>query len=370
MIYIWRNLFQRKVRTGLSMLGVSVSVAGIVALMSVALGMRGSLDNYMEASGASLIVISKNVADLIFSRVRPDDIELIEAVEGVDSVSRANFTMVEVGDMPMVFCFGRHPSEKIMEKYDAFLVDGRRHRALGEIMVGSGIAEDLGVSVGDTLDLFGKEILGVKEFAVVGVYESNIGWENGGVVVHADIVKNTLGGGTAFPIVFVYTTAGAVETVKQDIMQRAPHLLALHPGEFTERFNDQLEVVDDAIFLITIIALVIGVLGVLNTMMMSVAERTREIGMLRALGWSRGLVIRLILTEGILLSVMGGVIGLVLRKSIAATPRPACIARASRLLPASRRRNGQPYPIAAANHPIAHGAEVSSTRAVSAPPSG
>ena len=62
----------------------------------------------------------------------------------------------------------------------------------------------------------------------------------------------------------------------------------------------------------TAIAIAIGVLGVLNTMMMSVSERTREIGMLRALGWPRSLIARLIVIEGLLLSILGGLLGLLL----------------------------------------------------------
>ena len=91
MTYIWRNLFQRKVRTGLSMLGVGVAVASVVALVSVSVGLRGSLDHYMEASGASLMVFSGQAADLVFSKVTLDDVARIRAIDGVDAVSRVHF---------------------------------------------------------------------------------------------------------------------------------------------------------------------------------------------------------------------------------------------------------------------------------------
>jgi putative ABC transport system permease protein len=59
------------------------------------------------------------------------------------------------------------------------------------------------------------------------------------------------------------------------------------------------------------VAVVIGAVGMLNTMVMSVFERTREIGILRAIGWRRSRVVRMILMESILLSIGGGVIGTV-----------------------------------------------------------
>ena len=59
-----------------------------------------------------------------------------------------------------------------------------------------------------------------------------------------------------------------------------------------------------------LIALIIGAVGVLNTMIMSVFERTREIGILRAIGWRKSRVVRLILYESLLLSVVGAVVGI------------------------------------------------------------
>jgi len=133
LIYILRNLCQRKIRTGLSMLGVSVAVAGVVALISVSEGLRGSLDHYMEASGASIIVFSGEAADLVFSKVTLDDVARIRAIDGVESVSRVHFSAYrppKTGGkppaLPAVFLFGRYPNERIMNKYGGFLKEGRR----------------------------------------------------------------------------------------------------------------------------------------------------------------------------------------------------------------------------------------------------
>ena len=311
--YIWRNLLQRKVRTGLSMLGVSVSVAGIVALISVALGMESSLDDYMEASGASLLVISRNVADLIFSTVTTDDIEAIRAMPGVESTSRSNFHMARTphtgngpAPIPLILCFGRYPDEELIQKYRRFLVEGRLFEEETEILASQYVAEVLDWKLGTKVPLFGAE------YTVVGIYNSNIAWENGGILIHADVLAQQLGRRENYTLVFVYTAPAAGEAVKTRIDEQLPHLIAVPPAELTTQFADQLEIIDEFIAIITIIALVVGVLGVLNTMMMSVSERTREIGMLRALGWSKRRVLTTIIVEGVLLSIIGGAVGLVL----------------------------------------------------------
>jgi len=306
--YIWRNLLLRKVRTGLSMLGVAVSVAGIVSLISVALGMKGSFDQYLEESGASLVVFSKDVADLIFSSVRTEDIEAIRGMDGVEALARTNLQIARPpapAPLPLIICFGRHPEERLMEKYKGLLVAGRLLQRRDEIVAAKYIAKQMRWEIGDKVTLLGQE------FTVVGFYEPDIAWEKG-ILIHAGFLADQLGRKDSYSIVFVYTAPADSEAVRKEIEEKLEHLTAVPPDALTKRFDDQLKIIDDFIIMITLIALVVGVLGVLNTMMMSVSERTREIGMLRALGWSKGRVVRTIIIESVLLSVFGGAFGLLL----------------------------------------------------------
>ncbi len=306
--YVWRNLLLRKVRTGLSMLGVAVSVAGIVSLISVALGMKGSFDQYLEESGASLVVFAKDVADLIFSSVKNEDIEAIGAMDGVEAVARTNIHMARPPSparLPLIICFGRYPEERLMEKYRDLLVAGRLLERRDEIVAAKYIARQMRWKLGEKVKLLGHE------FTVVGLYEPEIAWENG-VLVHAGFLAEKLGRTGSYTMAFVYATPSARDRVRRAIEEKLPHLVAVPPSGLMKRFAEQLEIIDDFIIMITAIALVVGVLGVLNTMMMSVSERTREIGMLRALGWSKARVVMTILVEGLLLSVLGGALGLVL----------------------------------------------------------
>lgn len=309
MRYIWRSLFTRKVRTGLSMLGVSVSVAGVVALISVAEGMRGSLDTYMESTGASLLVFSDNVADLIFSSVSEEEIEGIRGLDGVEAVSRSNFYMTTPPPgwkLPIktVLCFGRFPDEPVMQRYQSLLTEGRLLRSPDEVMVSRQLAESADCHTGDKLPLLDRE------FEVVGIFEPDIAWENLGVILHADVIAEKSGRKGNYTVLFVYTDDDRRDEVRARIPKEFPGLTAVPSNELTSHFSDQFELLDEFIAIITVIAIVIGVLGVLNTMMMSVSERTREIGMLRALGWSRGRIVSLIFCEGVLLSLFGGVIGI------------------------------------------------------------
>ena len=77
-----RKCVERKHRPALGLYGSAVGVAGIVAMIPVAHGMRDSISIYFEKTGASLVVMSRGVADIAFSRVSPEEVAIIEAIDG------------------------------------------------------------------------------------------------------------------------------------------------------------------------------------------------------------------------------------------------------------------------------------------------
>jgi len=319
MIYIWRNLLQRKVRTLLSVLGVAVAIGGVVALVSISEGMIESIDSHMEETGAALTVFARDVADLLFSRVTTADIRVMEAIDGVDEVCRGNAMLLQKPDVGegrespgLLICFGRIPGERLMTRMEEQVVEGRLPARRNEVLAGSVAAARIGLKVGDRIPLFSRPVEGIDEFEVVGIYSSGTGWEETGIVVDARVIQQQIGTGDSFHIAFVYTAPENIERIQAEIEEKFPGLSAVPPGKLTSKFETQLDMMEDFTGLVIAIALAIGILGVLNTMMMSVSERTREIGMLRALGWSRSLIARTIMLEGLLLSVLGGAFGLVL----------------------------------------------------------
>jgi putative ABC transport system permease protein len=117
-----------------------------------------------------------------------------------------------------------------------------------------------------------------------------------------------------------------IERVRQDIAALGKNLEVTPTAEFV---NSTLEIrfIHAMAWVTSAVALVIGAVGMLNTMVMSVFERTREIGILRAIGWGRWRVVRMILMESILLSLIGGILGtagaMLLARVLAAQPSVA-----------------------------------------------
>jgi putative ABC transport system permease protein len=101
------------------------------------------------------------------------------------------------------------------------------------------------------------------------------------------------------------------EALVEKINQQFPHIHAALTSDFVNQMPD-MQNSESMVSSISVLAILVGGIGVLNTMLMSVFERTREIGVLRALGWRQRRILGLILREATLLGIMGGLMGIVL----------------------------------------------------------
>jgi putative ABC transport system permease protein len=199
---------------------------------------------------------------------------------------------------------GRDVGDELLAAYRSPALAGRLLEDPDEIMLGEIAAEELGKRPGDKFDLFGREL------EVVGVYRTGVRWENGGAVVDARLLREqlTMPAGSAM-VAFVYLRDDeALPLVTLQLQASYPKLRVL-PTAFLASGFEQLAYVDAFIWVISLAALIVGAIGVLNTMLMNVSERVREIGTLRAFGWPKAMVMRLILGEGLVTSVLGGLAG-------------------------------------------------------------
>jgi putative ABC transport system permease protein len=171
-------------------------------------------------------------------------------------------------------------------------------------MLGRTMADAINVGVGDVITL------GESRFRVVGIFESGTGWEELGGVITLHDAQAFAGRPrkVTFFAVDIYDPTQARE-IAELINTNFPEAHASLAGEFAEQLPD-LQNSEAMLDGISIMAILVGGIGVMNTMLMAVLERTREIGVLRALGWRRKSVLGLILREAWLLGVLGGLVGI------------------------------------------------------------
>ncbi|HSB88385.1 MAG TPA: FtsX-like permease family protein, partial [Anaerolineales bacterium] len=181
---------------------------------------------------------------------------------------------------------------------------GRPLNGNHQIIVGQRMAEAMHTHVGDTLDLAGHR------YKVVGIYTSDIGWEEIGGIISLREAQLFAGRPRKVTLysVRLHDPVQAPQVV-DEINARFSDVHASLAGEFADEMPDMARA-SAMLNGISLLAILVGGVGVLNTMLMSVHERTREIGVLRALGWRRRAVLGLILREAVILGLLGAVGGI------------------------------------------------------------
>jgi len=311
--FLLKNLFRRPARSLLTIVGLAVAVGAVVALVGVATGFENDFVNVYHSRDLDIVVQRAGASAERQNRMLPDDLEEpISQVKGVRQVAGGlleTMASFDGNDYIKTLINGWKPG---CLYFDALkMISGRKLNAddKRQIMLGRILAANAGKKVGDTVSLFG----GRATFTVVGIYDSPIVYENGGAVVllsELQDVANKPGQISGFTVSAEkpIDQAGIEELCKR-IEAINPKVVKATPSDSFVKDVQQIKVSHAVAWSISAIALVIGAIGMLNTMIMSVFERTKEIGTLRAIGWRRSRIMRMVIGESILLSVAGAIMG-------------------------------------------------------------
>ncbi len=315
--FILKNVLRRPVRSVLTCLGVALAVGAVVALVGISRGFEQSFLEIYEGRGVDLIVQRAGVTNPMTSSLDERVGEQIAELPGVARVTGglAEVAYFDEADPPMdVIIQGWALGSFLFEDLDVVDGDPLTPGEPDTAMLGVELAERLDKQVGDTL----RTPLGDEEFRVVGIYRS-YKIEQGSVVLPLPTLQRLIlreGEVTGFQIMVEESLVKKriVERVRHEIEQlRGPKGQSLHLDvKPTDQYvHDVLQIrqARAMAWLTSVIALVIGAVGILNTMIMSVFERTCEIGILRAIGWRKSRVMWMILSESFVLCVVGAAIG-------------------------------------------------------------
>jgi putative ABC transport system permease protein len=204
------------------------------------------------------------------------------------------------------------------EVVDLDLVSGSADAlADGEILLHKSEAEDYGVGTGDSLTVDFRQ-LGPALVRVGGVYEQQNfigGFPVPTFVIDREIFESSFGGPQQDSLVFVKArdgrTAEARRQIEDALGDDFPNIEVQTRAEFGARQEDEVDRFVAVLIALLLLSELIAVLGIINTLFLSVYERTRELGLLRVVGMSRGQVRGMIRGESLIIAVIGGVLGVV-----------------------------------------------------------
>jgi ABC-type antimicrobial peptide transport system permease subunit len=296
-----RGLWRRRTRTALTVLSIGVSIAAIVALGGVAQGMLGAFNVMLRDSQTDLFAAEADI-DMDFSAIDEQVGTRLAGRPDIDAVSGMFWTGLSTPEMPMLIVYGYYPHELAIRRYR--IIAGQPLTGRRQVIVGRRAAEQTGLKVGDTFRML------ESSFRVVGIYETGQAFEDAGVTIDLRDAQALTGRPRQVQFYLIsLRDPGQVEAVRADLKTKFPGIdfsLTSELGESASDFRVMQEMADQ----ISLLAVIVGAVGMLNTMLMSVLERTREIGVLRSVGWRRRRVLGMILKESLLLGTIGGLCGL------------------------------------------------------------
>ena len=304
---VFRNLFRQRVRTVLTVLGIAAGMTIVVALGAITEGLRITSAEFVGAGGADFLVAQEGASDLTFSVVPADDVERIAARPDVERATGALIEVAELGDNPFFLVFGYDPQSLVDEPLP--LTAGRvpDPEAAQEALLGARAAADLGLTVGDTLTVDGEA------FDVVGLYSVEDQMRDSGAVVPLSTLQRMSARQDVVTAIHVTVAPGEdPDEIAEAIERDLPQLATIRDVDEYSKVDQGFEILDAANLAISLLAVGIGAIGVMNTMIMSVFERTREIGILRAVGWRGSRILRMVAYESLLLCLIAAALGIAL----------------------------------------------------------
>ena len=303
-----RGLMRRPVRTGLTILGISIGIAAVVALVGIARGFETSWETGMKTRGTDIVVSNMGSA----LTPKPFSASVVDRIKPLPHVAETctllvDFISVERAEMMIVSAreWGGFSWKNLK------VVSGRLPKDADEkaVVLGRTAAEMLQKKPGDTLQLE------TEELAVVGIVDGGAIVENGSVILSLPLLQRLTGNEGRINIIDLRVTPGTTKDEANRLCERisalVPEARAVVAGEHI-RESQAYRMIRAMSWGTSSLAVLVGLLGVMNTMLMTVFERTQEICILLAIGWKRVRIVRMIVWESAVLGFLGGSGGVLL----------------------------------------------------------
>ena len=333
--FIFVSLFRRGLRSFLTIIGISIGIAAVVALIALSSGMQEGIQSEFQSLGADKLFVSASSAAFgppgtsVTVPLTIDEKDGIADIDGVRmSIGRLlRYHLVEFDDqietVPIVSIpIETEEIELMMESLSYDIVEGKMpNEDSNQVFVGSSLREkgfDVPLELRDTL------LTNDVELEIVGISAKTGAPERDGLILSSETsMRDYLSIEDEFDLIIVQVEdenelplvkerienflrdERSVEVGEEDFIVESPEALL-------ETLGGILLIVQGVLVGIASIALVVGSVGIMNTMYTSVVERRKEIGILRSIGVKRGMIRWLFLIESGILGFLGGLLGIII----------------------------------------------------------
>jgi putative ABC transport system permease protein len=332
---ILKNIFRNKSRSILAVIGIAIGVAAVVGLGLITDDLTQSTESALTAGAADFSVINSTNSpsgsgggggfgnDQLINQAA---VGQIQQVKGVSSAVGELRTSTNLGNSTssnsssssgfganfrsMTNIIGIDSSDLSMD--DIAITNGTAFSNANQVIIGQDAAQRLNKTVGSTITISNKT------FTVSGIYETGNFMDDRGIVMSLPALQNLTGNTGQVSLILVKASNGTDPTALASTIQQnyANDLSTSTSLSGNNRMNNGLQVISSGAWAVSLLAILIGGIIVIVTMMKAVSERTREIGVLRAIGWTQRRILGMIIGEALVLSLIAIVVGLLLAVGI------------------------------------------------------
>jgi putative ABC transport system permease protein len=306
--FVWKNLLRRRLRTALTLCGIGMAVGAFVGLVGFSSAFEQEWLRLYSSSGIDITVIR---GTFVNTSLNESAAAKIRSLPDVADAAPMIFNVMDLTPDVTALVYGWRGDS--FEFSSLEILAGQRFRdGQPEVMLGDLLAQDLKKKPGDTLEVQGTQ------FTVTGIYHGASSLEAEALIMPLDQLQQlTSLQGKASTVHVRLRPVPRGESWDRYMKHAEAEIEAAVPGlratSAAERATDNqiVKMAHASAWGTSALAIIIGILGIANTMVMSVFERTQEIGILRAMGWKRWQVLALIQLEAATLGLGGGGLGIV-----------------------------------------------------------
>lgn len=311
---IFKNPFRNKTRSFLAIIGIAIGIATIVALGMITASLEDSTETTLK-EGAAEITAMKVGSGMgsSSSNLNESYVKNLSEVDGVNKTAGMLESSVALksddGESRLggYSLYGAQPED--LDIIGINNINGSMYRkGERELIMGKSVAEEENYTIGDKIDVYGEE------YKITGIYETGSLMYDFAMYTDLEKLQELTDNADKISSISVKINKNAsLDDVNNRIKDKYNDTLTtITAEELSQTIEDTLTTIKSATTAIELLAIVIGGLGVINTMMMTVFERTREIGVLKSVGWTKRKILTMILGESIVLTIISGIIGSIL----------------------------------------------------------
>jgi putative ABC transport system permease protein len=307
-----RNSARNPRRTASTAAALMIGIALVTGVSVLASSIRASLGDLVSDSlGAELIISGDDVTNRSSAEFDPRVIDRIEQVPGVREAVAVYTDTAQMGDDPIEVAAADLPA--MADIFELSTTEGDLPTLSGgEVAIDDVFAEDHHLGVRSTLDLVTQR--GAAEtFTIVGIFEQSR-LVPGSVVLSVEDARAGFRTSQA-RFGYIKLDAGAalasIQLEVAALLQGNPEVSVRDQSGFLAQLTSQIDTAAVMLYVLLALALIIALLGIINTLALSVVERTRELGLLRAVGMRRAQVVQMVTVESLVIAVFGALLGVV-----------------------------------------------------------